>query len=247
MAIHGRQGETKPLVELMAELNLQSLLPRGIVTDSARAVSSTIDLIFTTARLAEEVEQSEVYDCNHGSDHEAIHSRFSTAIPLHLSAPRLIFKNAPWAKICQEISNSTARITASAKDVDIYTQQLMSIITEAIYKRVPKAKPSPYAKRWWTESLSVLRKSHTRLRNQIRHRRRNREDYSPHLDAQAWVAKNVYFKAIREQKKKHWEDFLEDNENIWQASKYLSNNAGTSSFATISGLKTTSWLLATRK
>ena len=114
----------------------------------------------------------------------------------------------------------------------------MSIVTEAVDKHVPKAKPSPYAKRWWTESLLVLRKSYTKLRNQIRRRRRNREDYSPRLDAQAWVAKNVYFKAIWEQKKKYWEDFLEDNENIWQASKYLFDNAGTSSFATISGLMT---------
>lgn len=72
----------------------------------------------------------------------------------------------------------------------------MSIVTEAVDKHVPKAKPSPYAKRWWTESLLVLRKSYTKLRNQIRRRRRNREDYSPRLDAQAWVAKNVYFKAI---------------------------------------------------
>ncbi len=63
-------------------------------------------------------------------------------------------------------------------------------------KHVPKANPSPYAKRWWTENLSVLRKSYTRLRNQLRRRRRNREEYSPQLDTQAWVAKNVYFKAI---------------------------------------------------
>lgn len=115
-------GGSRPLVELMAELSLQSLLSRGTFTYLVRAVSSTIDLIFTTARLAEEVEQSEVYNCNHGSDHEAIHSRFSTAIPMPLSAPQLIFVNAPWAKICQEISNSTARITASAQEVDKYTQ-----------------------------------------------------------------------------------------------------------------------------
>lgn len=148
VATHGRQGEAEPLVELMAELNLQSLLPRGIITYSAREVSSTIDLIFTTARLAEEVEQSEVHECNHGSDHEAILSRFSTAIPLPALEPLLIFKSASWPKICQEISNSTSRISANAQDIDNYTQQLMSIVTEAIEKHVPKAKPSPYAKRW---------------------------------------------------------------------------------------------------
>lgn len=58
-------------------------------------------------------------------------------------------------------------------------------------------------------------------------RRRNGEAKLPQLDAQAWVAKSVDFKAVREQKKKHWEGFLEDNENIWQAG-----------FASISGLKT---------
>lgn len=69
-------------------------------------------------------------------------------------------------------------------------------------------------------------------------RRRNGEAKLPQLDAQAWVAKSVYFKAFREQKKKHWEDFLEDNENIWQALKYLSDGTGTAGFASISGLKT---------
>lgn len=114
MAIHGRQKKAKPLVKLMAELNLQSFFLGGTVTYSARAVSSTIDLIFTTARLAKIVEQLEVYNRNHGLDHNAIHSRFSTAIVIPLSTTRLIFKNAAWAEICQEISNGTARITASA-------------------------------------------------------------------------------------------------------------------------------------
>lgn len=50
------------------------------------------------------------------------------------------------------------------------------------------------------------------------------------------MVKNVYFKTIYEQKKKHWDDFLEDKENIWQASKYLSNNTDIFSFTIISGL-----------
>ena len=170
MAIHRWQEEAEPLVELMAELNLQNLLPRGTVTYSARAVSFTTDLIFTTACLAEKVEQSEIYKCNHGLEYEAIYLLFFTIVSMPLSASRLIFKNAPLAKICEEISNNTARITASAQEINNYTQQLMSIVTNAMDKHVCKAKPSPYAKRWWTEDLSVLRKCYTRLRNQIRRR-----------------------------------------------------------------------------
>lgn len=238
IAAHSLQGEAEPLLDLMSKLNLQSLLPRGTVTYSARSVSSTIDLIFATARLAEEIDVCQVYECNHGSDHEAVHLRFSVTMSAPLSTPWLMFKSAPWAKISSEIKDGTAKIDTSPKDINEYSKQLMRIVTGAIDSHVPRAKPSPYAKRWWTESLSVLRKNYTRLRNQMSRRRRNGEAKLPQLDAQAWVAKSVYFKAVCEQKKKHWENFLEDNENIWQALKYLSNGTGTAGFASISGLKT---------
>lgn len=178
----------------------------------------------------------EVYDCNHGSDHEAIHTIFSASLLPPKPTPRLLFKNAPWARICEQISSNIFRINASPDEVDDYTYQIMSVVTEAIDMHVPEAKACPYAKRWWTEDLSILRKNYARLRNQMSRRRQNGEDYSPRLDAQAWEAKNLYFKAIRCQKKKHWEEFLEDNDNIWQASKYLSDSNANPAFAPISGL-----------
>lgn len=58
LASHPRQGEGQLLIDLMSDLDLQLLLPRGTVTYTGATrngfTSSTIDLIFSTPRLAEE-------------------------------------------------------------------------------------------------------------------------------------------------------------------------------------------------
>ena len=60
------------------------------------------------------------------------------------------------------------------------------------------------------------------------------------MDAQAWAAKHALFKALRKRKKEHWEDFLDNIENIWQAAKYLSDQAVKPSFSVIARVKNSS-------
>ncbi|KAF2682025.1 hypothetical protein K458DRAFT_391067 [Lentithecium fluviatile CBS 122367] len=84
----------------MADLDLQSLAPRGTATwhsdDDNRA--STIDLILATPELANE----------------------------------------------------------DRGNVDAYCEYIMELVTPAVEKHVPLAKPSLYAKRWWNEDLIKL-------------------------------------------------------------------------------------------
>ncbi|KAL9561263.1 hypothetical protein ACKAV7_014618 [Fusarium commune] len=94
-------------------------------------------------------------------------------------------------------------------------------VLDAIDNLVPRAKPSPYAKRWWTTDLTRLRRMYTYWRNQARAcRRRGREAADP--EQKAREAAKEYHDAIRRQKKAHWDSFLEDGANIWQSAKYLS-------------------------
>jgi thioesterase domain-containing protein len=96
----------------------------------------------------------------------------------------------------------------------------MTIVLEEIRALTPKAKPSPYAKRWWTTDLTNLRRTYTYQRNQARtHRRIGTICQS--LEQQARAAAKEYHDAIRRQKKAHWHEFLQDDANIWQAARYL--------------------------
>lgn len=123
------------------------------------------------------------------------------------------------------------------ENVTSFTTELLVIVTSAIQELVPISKPSPYAKRWWTEDLSQLRNTYTYWRNQARNVRRHSTRRIPcELEKKSAVAKQNFFKAVRVQKKRHWMDFLEDVQNIWQAAKFLDPHK-TSAFAKISYLE----------
>jgi hypothetical protein len=73
--------------------------------------------------------------------------------------------------------------------------------------------------------------SYTYWRNQARAQRR-RGHTIPELKQQANEAAKEYHDAIRRQKRAHWNNFLADDTNIWQAAKYLGLH-GSSAFGKI--------------
>ncbi|KAK4061193.1 hypothetical protein Purlil1_14262 [Purpureocillium lilacinum] len=103
----------------------------------------------------------------------------------------------------------------------------MRIVSEAIQDLAPRARPSPYAKRWWTADLTRLRQIYTFWRNQARARRRAGSP-APELERQAKEAAKEYHDAVRKQKRQHWEEFLAEDGNIWKASRYLGTRGSAS-------------------
>jgi hypothetical protein len=68
-----RQGEA---TELMMDLNLQSLLPRGTKTYELSNAESTIDLLLSTPVLTEDRICCRIQDKEYGSDHLAVNATF---------------------------------------------------------------------------------------------------------------------------------------------------------------------------
>ncbi len=155
-----RQGEADPIIDLMNEFALSSLLRRGTKTWHGGDYDTTIDLVLASEELTDSVVKCAIHRTEHGSDHHAIKTVFDVSVPEPKHQEWLLLKNAPWKEINAKIAR-TLVTTPSEGTVQQKTDRLMSVVLEAIHALTPKAKPSPYTKRWWTTDLTQLRRIYT--------------------------------------------------------------------------------------
>ena len=102
---------------------------------------------------------------------------------------------------------------------DIAATELTSAITSAAKASIPTSRPGARAKPWWNPELLELRKT------MLREQRGIGLATNPSGKLAYLQARNTYFSAIKQAKKDHWNQFLEneDPKSIFKALAYTKN------------------------
>lgn len=160
-------------MEFMEDLSLQNLLSRGIITYESGDHSSTIDLVLASEQLAEGRTVCRPFETTYGPDHQPIKSHFQVAILTEEPKPRLAIRSANWEAIRNFVKGRLVDEPApGAEDFEGLANYLTRAASDALRTHVPRVRPSPYVKRWWSVDLSQLRRAFTHFRNQARAARR---------------------------------------------------------------------------
>ncbi|ODA77568.1 hypothetical protein RJ55_07197 [Drechmeria coniospora] len=100
-----RQGEGQPIIDLMDDFGLSSILPRRTKTWQRSDEESTIDLVLASAELADELTSCVIHPTEPGTDHRAIQTTFDIQVPERTFPQRLMLKNAPWIAIATRVED----------------------------------------------------------------------------------------------------------------------------------------------
>ena len=168
----------------MQENALTSLLPAGTVTWERYngSTCSTIDLLLANGGLSEACEYCGVHPIDHGSDHRAIRAHFVTdTTECEEKRRKRMYDKADWKKIREEVStgithDSSLHALSSRDELEVAVESLEAAVNGVLEEHVARARPSPYAKRWWTDKLKTLRFSLSVARNRLTTVRRRGED-----------------------------------------------------------------------
>jgi hypothetical protein len=236
VAAESRQGEGSRILDFIEENNLQLLTQRGVATWERNGAVSTVDLTMVDERLFQDRDTCQLFENEYGSDHRAIHTVIGMGEVMEdPTASRYLLQKADRKAIRSRIKQHLASNPFPTEDLEAMQGYIQGVTQTAIDHHCPKAKPSKYAKRWWSNDLTSLRKEYTGTRNLARSRRRQgRRDDS--LEIAAKIARHDFHHAVKKRKKEHWTEFLGESTNIWKAAQYL-DPGKRSSFGRITSIR----------
>ncbi|KAI3047626.1 hypothetical protein CBS147353_11740 [Aspergillus niger] len=148
------------------------------------------------------------------------------------SNPKRAYDRANWEKIGQDIQSQTTTLptilstTVTTADLDQAVEKLISSTVAALDRHIPRHRPSPYAKRWFSPALKVQQVGV----NQARRRWQSScADLGPqHPSSKALFTdmqgkRRQWTRTIEKAKAAHWKEYLDKagEGHLWKAATYM--------------------------
>src|SRR5882672_434169 len=220
------------LIDASAKLDLQMALPKGTPTLHASAtgnytrpdnvfISSTLTdtLICCTTRPDERPART---------DHFPIVTQLDTGADTQADVPQPNYRCANWDKVRKELAVRLAMLHLEEhihSEVGFFSclNELTCAISDTVDQHIPKTKPAPFQKRWWTRELADRRRELCKVARKAYSRRSEPEDPIHHLHR---TARRAYSVLIENAKRTHWANFLGtlDEKSMWTAHQYASGD-----------------------
>ena len=158
----GHHKLAEELIEILGNKDMELVLPEGTITWSNRGSQSTLDLIFLSKELEDLVTNCQpASELEASSDHIPISTQL-TIQPNIEDEPKLSpqWKKADWDEFNKLLAIKLLELKAedlcldSQEAVDQRVTSITNVIQKIIQETIPKAKPSKFAKPYWTDQCS---------------------------------------------------------------------------------------------
>lgn len=227
-AVQSHHSLAEGLIETMQEHQMDLITPEGLVTWKTRGSQSTLDLAFTSPAITSQVLSHQVSEeLESSSDHLPICTQL-TLMPRTQAdqSPRPQWKKANWEQfkvhLEKNLQTQTQPLLDTRQGIDQRVDQITGAIQLTVEAHIPAARPSQFAKGYWTRECSQA----------VKEARRARRVWTEQGTEESWIqyhqATSRKKKQIKRDKNQAWRvavaEAAKDPKKIWKLGKWARKN-----------------------
>jgi len=239
-------SSSQKILTLLADYGMTQALPKDIPTLQSSSTGNWTrpDNVFCTEHMLDPLTLCNTDPENRGpnTDHLPVLTKLDMSLVAAPTLPTQNYREVDWKEFNTRLKTELDRmgppgILATKDAFQKAAKDLEDALKRTVADQVPKTRPHPHSKRWWTKDLTNLRNELKTL-SKASHSFRALPDHPSHRLRKEKVTS--YDKAIKKTKKEHWVNWLEEatSSDLWIANKYVSNPSSDGGKTRIPTLKT---------